>query len=85
MVLTMGATFVFLMTNMPRTLKCGDYRCHFFDIPGLSFMVDLGSRIPDYSRDICLLRGVGRPLFYSPVAQLSNAQAYATLRERYKR
>jgi hypothetical protein len=74
---------VYLMTNMPQTRMWGEYRSHFFDIPGVSFMVDVGARIPEHARAMCLFRGVGRPLFYSPVAQLSNAQAYATLRQRY--
>lgn len=76
-----SAAEVFLMTNMPQTKNWGGYRSHFFDIPGMSFMVDVGARIPEDTRKRCLFRGTGRPLFYTPVAQMANARDFARLRE----
>ena len=43
-VIVCSAAEVFLMTTMPETKRWGEYRSHFFDIPGISFMVDVGGK-----------------------------------------
>jgi hypothetical protein len=70
-----------LTVNMPQTKREVEYHCHHFDIPGLSFMVDIGARIPVNLREMCLLRGKGRPLFYTDAAQRQNQLDYMRLRE----
>ena len=76
-----SAAEVHIMTTMPQTKNWGAYRSHFFDIPGLSFMVNVGARIPKKVREMCLFRGSGRPLFYTAVAQIANARDYVKLSE----
>jgi hypothetical protein len=61
-----------LICTFPETRNWGDYRSHSFSIPGLTFTVDLGKRIPQFVRDWCLYRGRGRPLFYTTAADLAN-------------
>jgi hypothetical protein len=80
-VIVCSADETHLMTTMPETKHWGAYHSHFFDIPGISFMVDVGARIPDEFRQMCLFRGAGRPLFYTATAQIANARDYARLRE----
>jgi hypothetical protein len=68
-----------LICTPPETKKWGDYTSHFFTIPGITFMVDVGKRMPQNIREMCLCRGAGRPLFYTPFADQSNMQDFAEL------
>jgi hypothetical protein len=74
-----------LTTNMPQTKHEGQYRCHHFDIPGISVMVDVGARIPTELRQMCLSRGWGKPLYYTDAAQTQNCLDYLKLHEYYLR
>lgn len=72
-------TEVPLICTFPETRNWGDYRSHFFSIPGITFTVDVGKRIPQGVRDTCLYRGRRRPLFYTAVADLVNVRDFARL------
>lgn len=70
-----------LICTLPQTRNWGDYRSHFFSIPGLTFTVNVGKRIPDFVRQACLYRSVGRLLFYTPLEDLVNIRDFARLAE----
>jgi hypothetical protein len=67
------------MATFPETQNWGEYRSHFFSIPGLTFNVEVGKRIPEWLRDVCLWRGRGRPLFYTDAEDLVNMRDFARL------
>lgn len=46
------------------------YHRHTFNIPGLSYMLFVGNRIPDRIRELCLVRSPQRLIFFSPVEQI---------------
>ena len=71
---------VHLMATLPETKKYDGYTSHFFSLPGLDFTIDVGARMPPQWEEMCLYRGAQRPIFYTAVADLANANAYARLR-----
>ena len=71
---------VHLMTALPETKKFQGYTSHFFSIPGLHFTVNVGAQLPTRLQQVCLYRGLRRPIFYSAIAELETAAAYARLR-----
>ena len=74
-------TDVPLIATLPQSRNWGDYRCHFFSIPGLTFTVNVGKRMPDYIRWACLYRGPGQPLFYTPLEDMVNMRDWRRLIE----
>ena len=54
-----------LEATFPESNKIDGYRMHFFSIPGLDVTVDVGSRMPESVRDLCLSRG---SIFYGSLA-----------------
>jgi hypothetical protein len=68
-----------LICTFPQTRNWGDYRSHFFTIPGLTFTVNVGQRMPDFIRQACLNRGIDRPLFYTPLEDWVNIRDFARL------
>ena len=76
---------VLLLATFPQTRNWGDYRSHFFSIPGMSFTVNVGRRFPDFVRESCLYRGKGRPLFYTPLEDLQNMKDFNRLAEMRRR
>jgi hypothetical protein len=75
---------VLLLATFPQTRKWGGYRSHFFCIPGISFTVNVGRRLPDFVRASCLYRASGRPLFYTPLEDLQNMKDFNRLAEMRK-
>jgi hypothetical protein len=74
---------VLQVCTFPESRKWPEYWSHFFSIPGITFTVNVGERMPDYLRLACLHCG-DRPLFYTDLADLANARDFArlaTLRE----
>jgi hypothetical protein len=49
-----------------------------FNIPGLSYTLYVGQRIPDRKRKFCMVRSLRRVLFFSPIEQAINRNAAAT-------
>jgi hypothetical protein len=60
--------------SFPTGERVGDgiyaYHRHTFDIPGLSFMLFVGNRIPDHIRDFCIVRSSRRFIYFSPVEEI---------------
>jgi hypothetical protein len=51
------------------------YHRHTFDIPGLSYMLFVGNRIPDRVRELCIATSVRRFIFFSPVEEIIQRNA----------
>lgn len=79
-VIVSSLTDVYLMATLPQTKKFQGYTSHFFSIPGLDFTVNVGAQIPTRLQEMCLYRGLRRPIFYSAGAEVETACAYARLR-----
>jgi hypothetical protein len=60
--------------SFPTGERVGDgvhaYHRHTFDIPGLSYMLFVGNRIPDHIRESCIVRSPRRFIYFSPVEQI---------------
>jgi hypothetical protein len=54
---------------------------HTFDIPGLSYMLYVGRRVPKKVHDFCMIRSPRRLLFFSPVEQIIARNTAQTLRK----
>lgn len=50
----------------------GTFYRHIFDIPGLSYMLHVGNRIPSRIRDTCIVRSRRRFIYFSPVEHIIN-------------
>jgi hypothetical protein len=57
------------------------YHRHTFNIPGLSYMLFVGNRIPDRVRELCLVRSPERFLFFSPVEEIIARNTARVFRE----
>ena len=55
-----------MVATFPQSNRLDGYRTHFFSIPGLDFTVDVGSRLPDAVRELCISRG---SLIYGSLAE----------------
>lgn len=51
---------------------------HTFDIPGLSYMLYVGRRVPKQKRELCMIRSPRRILFFSPIEKVINRKAAET-------
>ncbi len=57
------------------------YQRHIFDIPGFSFMLFVGNRIPDHVRDFCMVRSSRRFIYFSPVEKIIQRNTAQVFRE----
>jgi hypothetical protein len=53
--------------TFPRGGSKGAYHQHNFDIPGLSFTLFLGKRLPPLAHELCAIHSTDRIVFFSPV------------------
>jgi hypothetical protein len=70
-----------LNLTFPRSMRSATHSVHFFAIPGLDFSVYMGKGVPRIGREVSLCQGPGRPLFYSPRADLQTVAALNRIRE----
>jgi hypothetical protein len=54
------------------------YHRHTFNIPGLSFMLFVGNRLPDQIRELCMVRSSRRFIYFSPVEEIIERNTAAT-------
>jgi hypothetical protein len=57
------------------------FHMHTFHIPGLSFLLSVGRRIPKSDREFCVIRSTRRILFFSPIEDVINRMAAKTISE----
>jgi len=46
------------------------YHQHIFNIPGISYMLLVGNRIPDHVREFCIIRSARRFIYFSPIEEI---------------
>ena len=73
-----------LVAAVPRT-SVGECHAHWLDIPGMQFIVHVGSRLPEYARACCLFRGEGRPILFSSVSQRRSIKDVMSLLDGHRR
>ncbi len=79
-VIVSSTKHVTLITTFPQSKKRPEgYFEHFFDVPGISFAVLAGGRIPCWARRFCAMHGPGRPIVYTAYAELAKVRDYLKL------
>jgi hypothetical protein len=59
---------------------CDSFYRHTFDISGLSYMLNVGNRVPAHIRDTCVITSPRRHIYFSPIERLidrNTARAFA--------